>query len=109
MKALIWRIRYTRQAVRRTSVSCLFLWWNQSDDARYAHWYALPKRLRDKIWATYRPGQEITKTPSVEYLAAAREVQDWIARGAKPEFTPAEEILTRDTLTAHLKSLITEA
>lgn len=44
-----------------------------------AHWYKLPKRLRDKIWATYRPGQEIDKNPSPEYLAVAREVQDWIA------------------------------
>jgi hypothetical protein len=42
------------------------------------HWFALPKYLRDKIWATYRPGQEITKTPSLEYIAAAREVQEWI-------------------------------
>ena len=43
-----------------------------------AHWYALPKYLRDKIWRTYRPGQEISKTPSAEYLAAAKEVQEWI-------------------------------
>ena len=44
-----------------------------------AHWSKLPKRLRDKIWATYRPGQEIDKNPSAEYLAVAREVQGWIA------------------------------
>jgi hypothetical protein len=44
-----------------------------------AHWYKLPKSLRDKIWATYRPGQEIDKTPSREYIAAANEVQAWIA------------------------------
>jgi hypothetical protein len=43
------------------------------------HWLALPKRLRDEIWDSYRPGQEITKTPSSRYLAAAREVQEWIA------------------------------
>jgi hypothetical protein len=36
------------------------------------HWYALPKLIRDMIWATYRPGQEITKDPSPEYLEAAR-------------------------------------
>jgi hypothetical protein len=34
--------------------------------------------LRDKIWATYRPGQEIDATPSAAYLAAAAEVQAWI-------------------------------
>ena len=43
------------------------------------HWFRLPKRLRDRIWVTYRRGQEITKTPNAEYIAVAREVQDWIA------------------------------
>ena len=42
------------------------------------HWYMLPKRLRDKIWAAYVPGQEITKTPSAEYVKVAREAQRWI-------------------------------
>lgn len=42
------------------------------------HWFRLPKHLRDRIWATYRPGQEITKTPSAAYVAAAKDVQDWI-------------------------------
>lgn len=43
------------------------------------HWFALPLRLRNRIWATYVPGQEITKTPSAAYIAAAKEVQQWIA------------------------------
>lgn len=43
-------------------------------------WYKLPKYLRDKVWAAYRPGQEATKTPSREYLAVAGEVQEWIAQ-----------------------------
>lgn len=47
------------------------------------HWYRLPKALRDRIWQTYRPGQEISKTPSCDYVAAAREVQEWIA-GQQP-------------------------
>lgn len=34
--------------------------------------------LRAKIWATYKPGQEISKTPSAEYLAVAKQVQEWI-------------------------------
>lgn len=42
------------------------------------HWFMLPKYLRDKIWANYRVGQEITKDPSEEYLEAAIEVQNWI-------------------------------
>lgn len=45
-----------------------------------AHWYKLPQRLRNAIWRAYRPGQELTKDPSVEYLKVAREVQDWIAQ-----------------------------
>lgn len=43
------------------------------------HWMRLPKRLRDKIWATFRPGQETNWTPSREYVAVAREVQFWIS------------------------------
>lgn len=43
------------------------------------HWFTLPKHLRDKVWATYRRGQEITKTPSPEYIAVAQEVQRWIS------------------------------
>lgn len=41
------------------------------------HWFTLPKKLRDLIWATYVPGQEITKTPSEDYIAAAQQVQVW--------------------------------
>lgn len=44
-----------------------------------AHWFRLPKTLRDRIWATYRPGQEVDMNPSREYLDAANAVQEWIA------------------------------
>lgn len=47
------------------------------------HWRALPKRLRDRIWATYRPGQESDLNPSAAYLSVARDVQAWIARKEK--------------------------
>lgn len=47
------------------------------------HWYRLPKALRDRIWATYRPGQEKTLTPSDAYLAVARAVQEWIRENTK--------------------------
>jgi len=43
------------------------------------HWFMLPMRLRNRILATYVSGQEITKTPSEEYVAAAKDVQKWIA------------------------------
>ena len=44
------------------------------------HWFKLPKALRDKIWRSYKPGQEVSLTPSPEYLEAAKEVQAWIAQ-----------------------------
>lgn len=43
------------------------------------HWFRLPLRLRNLIWQTYRPGQEISKDPSAAYLEAADQVQAWIA------------------------------
>jgi hypothetical protein len=43
------------------------------------HWFMLPWKLRDAIWRAYRPGQELDKRPSEDYLAAARAVQSWIA------------------------------
>lgn len=52
------------------------------------HWFALPQPLRTLIWSTYRPGQEITKTPSREYVQAARQVQDWIALNAPKSTRP---------------------
>jgi hypothetical protein len=44
------------------------------------HWFKLPQALRNRVWATYVPGQEITKTPSAEYLAVAHDVQAWITQ-----------------------------
>lgn len=43
------------------------------------HWFKLPKPLRDAVWRAYVPGQEVTGTPSVKYLAVAQIVQEWIA------------------------------
>lgn len=46
-----------------------------------AHWYKIPKHLRDKVWRAYRPGQEIDKRPSAEYLRVVDEVERWINAG----------------------------
>lgn len=35
------------------------------------HWYMVPRPLRDRVWRLYRPGQEIDKRPTREYLEAA--------------------------------------
>lgn len=54
------------------------------------HWAMLPRQLQNRIWATYRPGQEITKTPSREYVEVARAVQAWIADRPIDPAIPAE-------------------
>lgn len=36
------------------------------------HWKQVPRDLQRDVWRTYRPGQEITKNPSAEYLRAAK-------------------------------------
>lgn len=41
------------------------------------HWFKLPTKLRSRIWETYKPGQEVTGTPSREYIEVALEVQAW--------------------------------
>ncbi len=43
------------------------------------HWFKLPRALRNKIWASYQPGQEIDGTPSRKYVEVALEVRAWIA------------------------------
>lgn len=42
------------------------------------HWFMLPNHLRLRIWQAYVPGQEVSKTPTPEYMQAAHEVQEWI-------------------------------
>jgi len=48
------------------------------------HWFALPQTLRAKIWRAYRPGQERDLHPSDDYVAAAKEVQEWITKRGRP-------------------------
>jgi transcriptional regulator with XRE-family HTH domain len=48
------------------------------------HWFKLPKALRDRIWRTYAPGQEVDMTPSDEYLQVADDVQRWITERVEP-------------------------
>lgn len=43
------------------------------------HWYALPSSIRTAIWCAYRPGQEIDKQPSEEYLVIAEQAVTWLA------------------------------
>lgn len=43
-----------------------------------SHWFKLPQRLRNQIWANYSIGQEQNGTPSQRYLQVADEVERWI-------------------------------
>jgi hypothetical protein len=47
------------------------------------HWFALPAGLMARIWATYKPGQEVAGMPSAAYIEAAKAVQAWIAERSK--------------------------
>jgi hypothetical protein len=44
-----------------------------------SHWFALPKAMRDDIWATYVPGQEQRKDPTSEYIDAAQRCVAYLA------------------------------
>lgn len=43
------------------------------------HWFSLPKSMRDRIWATYRPGQCDDWNITHEYADAARAAVCFIA------------------------------
>lgn len=43
------------------------------------HWYSLPRDLRDAIWGTYRPGQEVDKNPSAAYVLAQMRAVNYVA------------------------------
>jgi hypothetical protein len=51
------------------------------------HWFALPKPMRDRIWATYRPGQCDDWHITHEYADAAREAVRFLAakEGVEPD------------------------
>lgn len=51
------------------------------------HWFMVPKPIRDRIWATYRPGQCDDWQPSAAYCEAAREAVIAVARleGREPD------------------------
>lgn len=42
------------------------------------HWSMLPWSFKRDIWSTYRIGQEINKSPSMEYIRVAKEIRTWI-------------------------------
>lgn len=53
------------------------------------HWYMVPKLMRDRIWATYRPGQCDDWKPSAAYCDAAKAAVTAVAEkeGRVPDVT----------------------
>jgi hypothetical protein len=51
------------------------------------HWFMVPRDIRRRIWATYRPGQCDDMRPTREYLLAARDAVVAVARreGLEPD------------------------
>lgn len=43
------------------------------------HWYMVPINIQRKVWLHYRPGQEIDKRPTREYLEVMQEAIDHVA------------------------------
>lgn len=57
-----------------------------------AHWFRLPKDIRDEIWRTYTTGQEETGDVSPAYLAATDRADAWIREhGGGPATAPARK------------------
>jgi hypothetical protein len=42
------------------------------------HWRMVPNQIQDQVWAYYRPGQEIDKRPTKDYLVAAGAAVQWV-------------------------------
>lgn len=43
------------------------------------HWFMVPKAIRDRVWSSYRRGQCDDKSPSREWLKAAKEAIRYVA------------------------------
>jgi hypothetical protein len=44
------------------------------------HWFMVPTAMRKRIWVTFVPGQEVSRKPSREYVEAARDAINYVAR-----------------------------
>ena len=51
------------------------------------HWFMLPHAMRNRIWSTYREGQEGDWKPSAAYCDAAKQAVTWLAEkeGVEPD------------------------
>jgi hypothetical protein len=56
------------------------------------HWRMVPAHLQKLVWKYYRPGQEIDKRPSMEYLAVMQTAIQSVA--AQQAITPKRPLQT---------------
>lgn len=42
------------------------------------HWFMLPPLMRNMVWSLYKPGQEIRKDPTPEYLEHTQKCIDYV-------------------------------
>jgi len=54
------------------------------------HWFTVAPCIRDAVWATYRPGQEVDKQPSKQWHLAAVAAIGYVARREKKMLTTSE-------------------
>lgn len=44
------------------------------------HWHLVPSELQRQVWKHYRPGQEIDKNPTDDYLLVSRRAIDAVEK-----------------------------
>lgn len=55
------------------------------------HWFTWPEHIRREIWRTYQTGQEVSKSPSTEYLKAATAAHEWAAAYERTKSMPTPD------------------
>lgn len=63
-------------------------------------WFLLPLPLRNAIWKFYRPGQEIRKDPTLEYIAALKACLQWWSENAPLPERPKQRTAKQDSFFA---------
>lgn len=54
------------------------------------HWFLIPKKIRDAVWAAYREGQCDDMEPSKEWMLAAEAAIGFLARREGRPMSPNE-------------------
>lgn len=62
----------------------------------FQHWRMVPKPLQQAVWAHYRPGQEVDKRPTSDYLDAANAAIKAVAEKEKREVMQGHLFAPRD-------------